>query len=576
MRLITVSTCSLQQWSLAWEENRRRILNAVSVAKEQGSSLLVTPELSVSGYSCEDHFLEPETQDIALEVLATIIADPICEGILIDVGLPVLHHGVLFNARCLFKDHKILLFRCKQDLANDDLFRETRWFAPWDASRQHEKYVLSKELRAVTGQDRVPIGAFCIEADDCSLAAESCEELFTPKSPHISMGLNGIEILTNSSGSHHSLRKLDTRIELIVNATKKNGGVYIYSNQIGIDGQPRMMFDGSSMIVINGEVKAITSQFSLSDETVSAVVDLDEVTSHRSGSARRMQAIKEPPYPSIPLNASLTSKGEEIDPSIKLSPSIDVNYLAPEAEIALGPAAWLWSYLVKSRQSGFFLPLSGGIDSASTAVIVYNMCRMVAQNVKEGNQDVIQDLRRTCGEADGSSWLPEDPKEICNRLFHTCFMGSENSSKETRDRARELAESIGSFHFNADIDLIVAGFTTLFRKLWGFDLRYKVNGGRDAENIALQNIQARSRMVLSYLLAQTLTLVRKRSSGGTLLVLGSANVDETLRGYYTKYVSQFLRRLLYFHRCIKNSMSYAATLTLRLFLGLQLCRREPN
>jgi len=43
-------------------------------------------------------------------------------------------------------------------------------------------------------------------------------------------------------------------------------------------------------------------------------------------------------------------------------------------------------------------------------------------------------------------------------------------------------------------------------------------------------------MVLSYLFAQTLCLVRKRPGGGSLLVLGSANVDETLRGYYTKYV----------------------------------------
>ncbi|KAL9131123.1 MAG: hypothetical protein Q9217_000885 [Psora testacea] len=217
-----------------------------------------------------------------------------------------------------------------------------------------------------------------------------------------------------------------------------------------------MMFDGTSMIAINGEVKAITSQFTLRDEVVSAVVDLDEVISHRSGSARRMQAIKEPRYPSIPLDVSLTSKGEDVDPAVRLSATIDVKYLEPEAEISLGPAAWL--------------PLSGGIDSASTAVIVYSMCRMVAQNVESGNKDVIQDLRRICGEPHGSEWLPTDPKEICNILLHTCYMGSENSSQETRQRARDLATSIGSFHFNADIDEIVAGFTRLFKCLWGFDL----------------------------------------------------------------------------------------------------------
>lgn len=49
-------------------------------------------------------------------------------------------------------------------------------------------------------------------------------------------GLNGVELFTNSSGSHHSLRKLDQRIALIQEATRKNGGVYLYSNQLGCDG----------------------------------------------------------------------------------------------------------------------------------------------------------------------------------------------------------------------------------------------------------------------------------------------------------------------------------------------------
>lgn len=54
-------------------------------------------------------------------------------------------------------------------------------------------------------------------------------------------------------------------------------------------------------------------------------------------------------------------------------------------------------------------------------------------------------------------------------------------------------------------------------------------------NLPRQNIQSRLRMVLSYLFSQTLCLVRKRPNGGSLLVLGSANVDESLRGYFTKY-----------------------------------------
>lgn len=71
------------------------------------------------------------------------------------------------------------------------------------------------------GQSTVPFGDAVISTWDTCIGVEMCEELFTPASPHISMGLDGVEIFTNSSGSHHELRKLYRRIELIKEATLK-------------------------------------------------------------------------------------------------------------------------------------------------------------------------------------------------------------------------------------------------------------------------------------------------------------------------------------------------------------------
>lgn len=56
--LITLATCALNQWALDFEGNAERIIESVRVAKEKGASLRVGPELEVSGYSCQDHFLE--------------------------------------------------------------------------------------------------------------------------------------------------------------------------------------------------------------------------------------------------------------------------------------------------------------------------------------------------------------------------------------------------------------------------------------------------------------------------------------------------------------------------------------
>ncbi|XP_047152600.1 glutamine-dependent NAD(+) synthetase [Vigna umbellata] len=112
-------------------------------------------------------------------------------------------------------------------------------------------------------------------------------------------------------------------------------------------------------------------------------------------------------------------------------------------------------------------------------------------------------------------------------------MGSENSSEMTKSRAKVLADEIGSWHLDVSIDVVVSAFLSLFQTLTGKRPQYKVDGGSNIENLSLQNIQARIRMVLAFMLASLLPWVHGKP--GFYLVLGSSNVDEGLRGYLTKY-----------------------------------------
>ena len=198
----------------------------------------------------------------------------------------------------------------------------------------------------------------------------------------------------------------------------------------------------------------------------------------------------------------------------------------------MGPAVWLWDYLRRSGASGYFLPLSGGADSSSTAAIVYSMCRMVADAVRRGDAAALADASRVTGDADPERLA--DPRFLAGRILHTSYMGTSNSSERTRSFAEGLAREIGHYHVSCNVDPVVSAILALFQAITGFAPRFKVHGGSLAENQALQNIQARFRMLLSYMFAQLLPLVRGRG-GGFLLVLGSANVDEALRGYLTKY-----------------------------------------
>ena len=99
-------------------------------------------------------------------------------------------------------------------------------------------------------------GNAVVKCNDTIIACESCEELWVPRNPHVDYGLDGVEIIGNASGSHHELRKLNTRLDLIKSASARNGGVYLYSNLKGCDGG-RILYDGSSLISMNGEVCGI-------------------------------------------------------------------------------------------------------------------------------------------------------------------------------------------------------------------------------------------------------------------------------------------------------------------------------
>lgn len=535
--LVTVATCNLNQWALDFEGNRDRIIQSIVEAKAKNAIFRTGPELEITGYGCLDYFLESDTYLASWDMWGQIVCDERCKDILLDIGLPIIHNSVRYNCRVISYNQTILLIRPKIWLANDGNYREMRYFTPWARPMYSEKHILPSHIQKITKMRTVTFGDAILDVWDTAFGFETCEELFTPNSPHIGQALAGVEIFTNSSGSHHELRKLNTRLELITEATKKCGGVYLYANQRGCDGD-RLYYDGCALIVVNGKVVAQGAQFGLQDvEVVTATVDLDDVRTYRSSPSFGLQSTSmghQYPREEHPdTSAHIAGRKFEFDPTVVPSPQIELRYHIPEEEIALGPACWLWDYLRRCRAGGFFIPLSGGIDSCATSVIVYSMCRLVVEAISKGNKQVLDDARMLTGKS-GTDWVPETPQQLANVLFHTCYMGTENSSQETRQRAKDLATAIGSYHVDLNMDILVSATTKLFHTVTGKTPQFKVHGGSNVENLALQNIQARLRMVLAYLFALLLPWVRGKSSGG-LLVLGSANVDESLRGYLTKY-----------------------------------------
>jgi NAD+ synthase (glutamine-hydrolysing) len=100
-----------------------------------------------------------------------------------------------------------------------------------------------------------------------------------------------------------------------------------------------------------------------------------------------------------------------------------------------------------------------------------------------------------------NSFTPAKYQDIVNQLFVTCYLGTKNSSETTNLRAKKLAEGINSHHLNVTIDEAYNAIANIFKNSTGMDPKFKVHGGSDSSDLALQNIQARIRMVVSFLFA---------------------------------------------------------------------------
>lgn len=288
-----------------------------------------------------------------------------------------------------------------------------------------------------------------------------------------------------------------------------------------------MLHDGSSMVIQNGEVLAQGSQFSLAPvEVTVATVDIERVRSYRSSISRNVQAARQPDFPRVECDLVLSHPTEDIwlSNQPEISHPIKLKILDPMEEIYASTAVFLWQYLTRTNSAGFFLALSGGLDSASVALFVYGMARLVITSINNGESTTLQDLRRVTGD---KNFTPTKPQEIVSRLLHTCYMGTVNSSKETESRSKRLSETLGAYHSNISIDETVTAHEAMVYKALDFKPKYTIEGGSPSENLARQNIQARSRMVIAYSLAQLSTTARKMPrAGSALLVLGSGNVDE--------------------------------------------------
>lgn len=465
-RTLKIGGATVNQTPIDWKNNVANIIEAIEAAKKEQVAILCLPELCLTGYGCEDLFLSDWLSAKAWQHLEMII--PHCNNITVNVGLPIRINNITYNGACVISHQKILGIALKQNLARDGVHYEPRWFDAWTPG-------VVKEIEI--GEQKINVGDLIFEVHGIKFGFEICEDAWRKeKRPGYRLCERGVDLMLNPSASHFAMGKsLLREKEVVIDGSSIFHCVYVFSNLLGNEAG-RMIYDGDVIIGQHGKIIALNNRLSFKNfNLVSTEVNFDQ--------------------PGLTKSLPLTDGKEKNEEMVRAA--------------SLG----LYDYLRKSKAKGFVLSLSGGADSSLCAVLVSEMARRaISENGIEKFQHQL------------SLSEIKNPTEAIKQLLACAYQGTRNSSETTLTAAKELANSIeATFHqWNVD-DEVEANKATIENAL-----QRKLTW--ETDDIALQNIQARTRSPLIWLLANVKQCILLTTSNRSEGDVGYATMDGDTSG----------------------------------------------
>ncbi|MBX2954908.1 MAG: NAD(+) synthase [Cyclobacteriaceae bacterium] len=463
---IRLAGATVNQTPFDWENNTANILFAIQEAKKKNAKILCLPELCITGYGCEDTFLSEWLSAKAFEELLKI--KEYCSGITANIGLPIRIDGVTYNGSCVIRDRKILGITLKQNLPNDGVHYEPRWFTPWPSGKVITIYRNTEAIQA---------GDLIYETDGIRFGIEICEDGWSKeKRPGYKFKERGVQLILNPSASHFAMGKSQNREqEVTIEGSQIFSCTYVFCNLLGNEAG-RMIYDGDILIAQKGKLLAQNNRLSFKPVNL---ITCDVTLSDDSKSTQ------------LPLTDS-KDRNEELTKAVSLA---------------------LFDYLRKSKSKGFVLSLSGGADSATCATMVAEMVRRASAEL--GWETFCKQL---------GLQNVSNQKQAVQQLLTCAYQTTSNSSATTFEAARQLSESLGATFYNWSIQQEVDSYTTKIEAALNRKMDWKT------DDISMQNIQARSRSPIIWMLAnikQSILLTTSNRSEGDV---GYATMDGDTSG----------------------------------------------
>lgn len=255
--------------------NLAEIEKQVIIAEGEGVEIIVFPELSLTGYSCQDLF----HQQILLDNIETSVIQLLDFtrqlDITVIVGAPICADSVLLNCALVIQHGKLIGIVPKTYLPNYGEFYEKRWFASsQDLQFQSiyyvgEKITISSDIQLFTTSQGVKFGI------------EICEDLWAPIPPSNQLTLAGAELIFNLSASDDLIGKHNYLKSLVAQQSARTISGYIYSGCGFGESTQDVVYGGNGFIYENGQLLAEAKRFEIESQLIISEVDIEKLRTER-------------------------------------------------------------------------------------------------------------------------------------------------------------------------------------------------------------------------------------------------------------------------------------------------------
>ncbi|HAR71283.1 MAG TPA: NAD(+) synthase [Eubacterium sp.] len=250
--------------------NEKNIMNLMDEAYEKQVSVLVFPELCITGYTCGDLFLQDVLLKAAQDSLRHIVSHSAGKNMLVFVGMPFMHKGKLFNVAAAICDGRLLGLVPKKNIPNYSEFYEMRHFTPG----------MDECVDTALG---VKLGSRllfrCENIEELVVGAEICEDVWVACPPSTYHAQAGATLIVNCSASDETTGKDIYRRALISGQSARLVCGYIYANAGEGESTQDLVFGGQNLVCENGNVLAETRRFK--NGTAIAELDLQRLVNER-------------------------------------------------------------------------------------------------------------------------------------------------------------------------------------------------------------------------------------------------------------------------------------------------------